>query len=240
MPSRLGLLHVVVVLTPPLMFLLLPSACGFRPSLPQRPQTLGSKAVQLSHAPLFARKKRRRKQQSRPPPPDASSSSSSSSSGSPSDQLPDFDLEEEDEVEKAKIESPLAKQKPTTASSADPLGEISANMMGTTDRPTKSVNELLSDRSLESKMQFDEEEASAEGGEELPDLVALAKRQREEERQTGLPSSTTSKKRARQQARRAAAEAAAAKEEEKEGESILSNLPFIIRDQDGKITPLTI
>lgn len=223
-PSLVGLL--LMGLAP----LLLHQSRGFSPSLPPQQHTF-ARPSQLS-SPLFASKKRRRKKPSSPPSSDSPSSSSSSS-----EELPDFDLDEVGGHDSAAAsESPATKQKkpvPSGATSSDPLGEISANMMGSADAPKKSINQLLSDRSLESKLQFDE---TSPEGEPLPDLAALTKQQREEERRTGLPS-PTSKKRARQEARRAAA--AAAREQEEEEEGILARLPFI-RDEEGKVSPLKI
>jgi len=99
---------------------------------------------------------------------------------------------------------------------------------------TKSLNELLNDRSLERKLQFDESDES--GAEALPDLVALAQQRRAEERQTGLPA--TSPKRARQaEARRAAV--AKKEAEEEAGNSWWSNITFLQNDS-GEVTPLSL
>ena len=151
------------------------------------------------------------------------------------DELPDFDLDDE-ENEKSSNDIQSAKRgasKAPSSSGGDPFGEISANMMGSVSGPTKSVRELLTDRALESKLKFDE---ITEEGESLPDLAAMSRQQREIERQTGLPS-PLSTKRERQEARRAAA--VASKEEEEATESLLAKLP-LIRDESGKISPLKI
>jgi len=219
------------LMTPASLLMLIQPTSGFSPAAyrtrvicpRQQPWSLPSSALE-------ARKKRRRKT-----PPLSDSSAASKTDG---EELPDFDLDDLDGADSvASEESPVAKGRSTTidmgGASKDPLGEISANMMGSSDRPARSVNELLSDRSLESKLQFDI--GGTEDGEELPDLAALSKQRLEEERQTGLPS-PTSKKRARQEARKAAAMAAAAEEEEV---NILEKLPFI-RDESGKISPIKI
>jgi len=213
--------------------MLIQPAIGFSPPAAYRTRVVcRQQPWSLPSSALEARKKRRRKT---PSPSDSSASSKTDG-----EELPDFDLDDLDEgkADSAANESPVAKRKSTTidmgGASKDPLGEISANMMGSSDRPARSVDELLSDRSLESKLQFDID-GGIEDGEELPDLAALSKQRLQEERQTGLPS-PTSKKRARQEARKAAAMAAAAEEEEV---NILEKLPFI-RDESGKISPIKI
>jgi hypothetical protein len=108
--------------------------------------------------------------------------------------------------------------------------------MGSTTARTRSVRELIRDRSLESKFEF---EASA-GADVLPDIAEMA-------RGEALASASdmdddmddeasVGKKRARQEARRAAAQAM---EPEPEQGSFLESIPFIqdsIRDEKGKIT----
>jgi len=221
------------LMTPASLLMLIQPAIGFSPPAAYRTRVVcRQQPWSLPSSALEARKKRRRKT-----PPLSDSSAASKTDG---EELPDFDLDDLDGADSvASEESPVAKGRSTTidmgGASKDPLGEISANMMGSSDRPARSVNELLSDRSLESKLQFDI--GGTEDGEELPDLAALSKQRLEEERQTGLPS-PTSKKRARQEARKAAAMATATAAEEEEV-NILEKLPFI-RDESGKISPIKI
>ena len=148
------------------------------------------------------------------------------------DELPDFDMDEDGEANDSAPVKKIAAKTPS-GSPADPFDQISANMMGSSGSPTKSFQELLNDRSLERKLQFDD---ITEEGESLPDLAAMARQQREIERQTGLPA-PTSKKRARQEARRSAA--VAAKEEEEGLEGLLAKLP-LSRDENGKLSPIKI
>lgn len=95
--------------------------------------------------------------------------------------------------------------------------------------PTRSVTDLLRDRSIEQKLDFDEEDAavSGGGGEPLPDLLALARQQQP----------PMGKKKARQAARVAAAKAAA--KEQEESASILTKIPFIL-DEKGTVSPVKI
>lgn len=186
-----------------------------------------------SRTALHARKKRRRRKDAAPSKPAASEKhqpSAPSSSSSASDELPDFDLEGDD-VEKQ--QDTLVKSRKSSSinggGSSDPLlsavgGEISPNMMGSANKPVKSVKQLLNDRSLESKFQFDDNEEN--GSEALPDLVAL---QRQD----------IGKKLARQDARRNAARASSTDNTDGNDEGILSKLPGI-RGDDGKISPLKI
>lgn len=229
--SMLGAATLVLLLTQPTRGFTSPPphSAPFRRASPPSKQRHES-WIRTSPS-LYARKKRRRRKAPKTDEP----STDGSDTG---DELPDFDLDEggADGSSAAANVSPAVNKKVASSSSSsinssDPLGEISANMMGSADRPTRSLNDLLNDRALESKMQFDND--VTEGGEELPDLAALDKQEREFERQTGLPS-TTSKKRARQEARRAAA--VASKEEE---ENLLAKLPFI-RDDKGEISALKI
>ena len=157
--------------------------------------------------------------------------------GGRNNELPDFDLDEDGDNATAKDSAPAKKKIAKAASGipADSFGQISANMMGSPGGPTKSFQDLLNDRSLESKLPFDD---TTEEAESLPDLVAMARQQREIERQTGLPApAPTITKRARQEARRS--EALAAKEEEERMESLLAKLP-LIRDEKGEISPIKI
>ena len=107
----------------------------------------------------LAKKKRRRRKDSSP------------------DDLPDFDLGDEDDAPPA----------PKKQLSPD---EITDAMMGTSNKPLRSVKELVSDRSLEKNFQFDDPD------DPLPDLAELAQKSK---------SVPVGKKKARAEARRMAA-----------------------------------
>lgn len=129
--------------------------------------------------------------------------------------LPDFDLDEDEE-------EPKPKKRVIRQSNPD---EITPAMMGSADGPVRSIKDLLSDRSLESKFDF----SDVETDDSLPDLVALSQQRAEQENvQPG-------KKKARQAERRASAIAA----KESATESPLSNLPFV-SDEEGKVQPLKV
>ena len=112
------------------------------------PHCHASKAASFA---LDAKKKRRRKgrkhQPNSPAPPPAGGD------------LPDFDLEEE------------MVERQTKMSAAKNPDEITPNMMGGQGTSVRSVSELIQDRSLESKFEFEEA-----GDDALPDLVDAAKR----------------------------------------------------------------
>lgn len=137
-----------------LLFVLLESQGSSAFTAPSRVKGVaGSKSatapLPYRPSPLSAKKRRRK-----------ISSSSSDAPPASTDDLPDFDLEEE--------EAPKATSKP----SSDPLGDITTNMMGSTGTPARSVDQLIRDRSLERSFEFDEP-----GEDALPDLAVLAKDQ---------------------------------------------------------------
>ena len=127
---------------------------------------------------LFAKKKRRRRKksdnQSSPPPPptastepEAAETAAASQAPKPvaeeSNELPDFDLGEgaEDAAEAKEV---------VRASLSDPEA-ITPNMMASGyGGPSKSLDELLNDRSIEERFEFDER-----GDPSIPDFVDLAK-----------------------------------------------------------------
>lgn len=147
---------------------------------------------------MAKRKRRRRKDSS-----DGGDDSFDLESG----ELPDFDLEEED---------PEPKKKSKTSLKPD---EITAAMMGSTNKPVRSVNELIADRDLEKVFAFEEPE------ENLPDLAELAKSSNMD---LSVP---LSKKNRRQAARKAAA----AVDAEEEDAGLFANLPFGVTDENGKV-----
>lgn len=154
----------------------------------------------------LAAKKRRRKK----------STSEGPSNPSNSDDLPDFDIEENMGDDKA------SSSKPKRSVSSDP-DEITSAMMGSANKPTRSVDELISDRSLEKNFQFDEKEDNS-----LPDLAAIAQQQQND----GM-----GKKRAKQEARKAAA--MARKDDEDEQVNPLKSIPFIL-DEKGEVSAVKI
>lgn len=191
---------------------------------------------------LDAKKKRRRRRQ------DPSSNDDPSSSDDDGDELPDFDIDNPDEAPEPK----KRKNKGTTPSAAaaaqqvigkTPEGEeITAAMMsGGNDPSSRSVRDLLNDRSLERRVDFDDESMTATTEEELPDLMRMAR-----ERNGGGDNAMTdagqgmSKKKARQAARRAAA---AARQEEEEEEAslqkLLGGIPFLLNEK-GQVTGVKI
>jgi hypothetical protein len=99
---------------------------------------------------LLAKKRRRRKQTD-------DGANSPSTTLSESDELPDFELEEE------MVETPKKK----IITNPD---EITPAMMGIPGKPARSVSALIKDRALESKFEFEDP-----GDEALPDLTELAK-----------------------------------------------------------------
>lgn len=151
-------------------------------------------------------------------------------SASESSDLPDFDLDEDG------VTDDSADSKSSSAPSAK-AGDISANMMGSSKRRNSSLRDLLSDRGLESKMEFDVTAESAA----MPDLADLARAsssQAADDMDIDDSSLSGGKKRARQEARRAAAQAL---EPEVEEPSILQ--PLIdklpnIRDEKGKVSAI--
>jgi hypothetical protein len=198
---------------------------------------------------LLAKKRRRRRSD-----PDISSGSSSDATSLPrsspttgrgSDDLPDFDLDEDDPDAKA-VKSSSMSSSSSTASSSAPLlgeGEISSAMMGSSDAPTKSIRELLSDRSLESKLKFD---VTNDGdAEPLPDLVELQRQKKQKQSSSSLQSTANamsvgdttsgegmgSRKKSRQAQRQAAAAARQQQEEEDSFGNPLAKIPFLLNEK---------
>ena len=155
---------------------------------------------------LCAKKRRRRKQT------DESSSSSSTD-------LPDFDIASDDDAD-----APSKSKQSSSSSVEGDMSAISANMMGSKDAPVRSVKELLSDRSLESKFQFDE----SDQGESLPDLPSVA-----------AAPKPMSEKRRKQAERKAKAQAMASMQAE-ETSFLPPNLPLDITNDKGEIQPIKV
>ncbi|KAL7573906.1 hypothetical protein ACA910_001919 [Epithemia clementina (nom. ined.)] len=130
-------------------------------------------------------------------------------------------------------------------------------------QPVKSIQELIADRSLEQKFEFDGQATrdKDDSGETLPDLVELMRSNNNNKNtaatlsddssssssgsEEGGGSTTTvvGKKKARQAERRAAA-LARQEEEEKEQRDVLTDLlggiPFLVDEEKGQVTALKI
>lgn len=181
---------------------------------------------------LHAKKKRRRKE-------DTDESSD----------LPEFELIED--IEQVEVNMPTTKKKATSSSSSpsssswDGSLEVTPAMMSrsSNSQPSKSVNELITDRSLEKKLQFDEEDVVTDpSGAAIPDLVELARQQRQQTPQSSssTPPPPEMSKRDRQAARRAELALQSEKEEEESNlaESVFSKLPIQVTNQEGKVEPI--
>lgn len=187
-------------------------------------QNNGAGEIAGSDVILFAAKKRRRRRQD-----DASDTSAASDDSSVAeDRLPDFDLDSADS-EKVDTTKSIAS---SSAISSDP-NKVTSAMMGDPNMPVRSINELISDRSLESKFEFEEKSDDS-----IPDFIQLAQASSSSSSSSvdasGIP---IGKKKQRQADRRASA--MSAKEGEKEEESFLSNISFI-KNENGKVSPIKI
>jgi hypothetical protein len=167
----------------------------------QRSGSVGQSINTATSTFLVAKRKRRRRKSS----DDQDSNDLPDSEVSNSGELPDFELDDGEETPKAK----KVNLKPDV---------ITPAMMGSSNRPERSINDLLSDRALEASFEFDEPDDPS-----LPDLAAIAK-----------PSEPTPGKK---KARRAAA--IAAKEDEEEEVNIFANLPFV-SDEAGNFSTVKV
>lgn len=127
-------------------------------------------------------------------------------------ELPDFDLDDGEAAEEKRKSS---------------SGEITANMMGSGLQSSRTLNELIQDRALESKFEFEEQ-----GDPNIPDFVDLAKAS------TTVPSYTPDKavstagvgKKKQRQAERIA-RAVAAKEAEEEESLLVKYFPQFLNEK---------
>jgi hypothetical protein len=103
-------------------------------------------------------------------------------------------------------------------------------MMGSPYLKATSVSDLLRDRSLESKFQFDDEDADTT----LPDLAVLPNTTPE-----AITPSSLGKKKVRQATAIAAAAAAQKKREEEEAGNFWSKIPYIL-DEKGEVSAVKI
>ena len=140
-------------------------------------------------------------------------------------ELPDFDLETEEEKEEEQ------RQQRAKRISSNP-DEITPAMISTGNTPLRSLDELIMDRSLESKFEFDEPENPS-----VPDFIQLAQESSSsssslvDNSSTVVPDGSMGKKKQRQ-AERIANAIRLKEEEEKAGANILSNIPMFL-DGDG-------
>ncbi len=158
-----------------------------------------------SSSSLMLAKKKRRRRKSEGEDSDLSPPSSSSTSD-----LPDFDLDD-DKLEKNAASIPS--DEPSTS-------EISSAMMGSANKPVRSVDQLIADRSLEKNFEFDEVEDSS-----LPDLAVMAQQ-----------NSEMGRKRSKREARVAAA---LERKAEEETSNPLAQIPFIL-DEKGEVSAIKV
>lgn len=172
---------------------------------------------------LSATRKRRRKDESSESSPDNSNSNNI---------LPDFDLDEDEEIVGATETS--AVKKSTKKSAGSISNEISPNMMGSAGKPVRSISDLIADRSLEQKMDFDMPISDVV----LPDLAVVARSDDSDQGPSSVMKSNRKKER-QLEARRLASIAAEKEKEDEERMSLLNALPGI-RDESGKVSAVKI
>ena len=157
--------------------------------------------------------------------------------------LPDFDMD--DDPDSAPSSPPKAKRQSSSSSSSSslsssPVGNletITPEMMGSQGAgEARSIDQLIADRSLEQRFEFDESDVD----ENIPDFVQLAARSSSSASASSPESSDISsmidapmgKKKQRQAERRANAINRAKEEAEAESASGLFNIPFFSPDKD--------
>ena len=137
-------------------------------------------------------------------------------------ELPEFDLGEEEEE----------KEKPKKKVNPD---EITANMMGSGSSGSKTVDELISDRALESKLEFDDN-----GDASIPDFVDLAQASSTTPTYSpDDPSMTAGVGKKKQRRAERVANAIAAREAEEEEKSFLENFPQFLNEK-GEVSAIKI
>lgn len=191
------------------------------------PTTLSSRGANRSHwVALHAKQQRRRRRRQDFPDNDNDASASTNTNG---DDLPDFDLIE-DVSDATQSSSSLSRNADTNnPSGSQPTSEmnyVTSNMMKrNTNTSTRSVSDLLKDRSLESKFVFE--------GESTVDLPDLSKRTAPTATTVTNPDNINKlPKRERDEARR---QAARARDEAKANSAEIRTIPFLT-DETGKIT----
>jgi hypothetical protein len=147
------------------------------------------------------------------------------------DELPDFDIVDDSIADSSiDIKSVIMKK------SASSEGVIKINKLISNRKPAGTLNDLIADRSLESKFKFDEVNDSIG----LPDLAPIEGTRTPATVDRSSQVTPTKNKRERQEeARRKAALAAEKEREEKEKFDLIDTLPGI-RDDNGKISGLKV
>ena len=184
---------------------------------------------------MLSKKKRRRRKDS------DDKATASTSPAAIDDDLPDFDIAED--VDDTVPAQPKKASTPPQVIGTTPEGEtITAAMMASPQsaaQSSKSVRDLINDRSLESKLSFDDGTNASSSDEELPDLMQMARtRGQDISGPAGDTSQPLSKKKARQAARQAAAAARQA-EEESGVDAILKQVPFFLNEK-GEVSGVKI
>jgi len=167
------------------------------------------------------RRRRRRKESDTTPEDQAEMLVSESMSLPVGDELPDFDLEGEGEE---------ASQRVRISSNPD---EITPAMMADGNAAARSLDELITDRSLENKFQFDEPEDP-----NIPDFIQLAKESSSPSLDDGTMLGGGMGKKKKRQAERIA-NAIRVKEEEKQEGNILSKIPLFLNEK-GEVSAVKI
>mmetsp|Transcript_919 Transcript_919/g.2334 ORF Transcript_919/g.2334 Transcript_919/m.2334 type:complete len:293 (-) Transcript_919:154-1032(-) len=198
-------------------------------------------SVVLSAAQKKRRRRRKESKSSSPPPPSEAGEGGGGvessdepqlgrgGSGGGGGELPEFDLD--DAGEAAANAPPKKKINPD---------EITANMMGSGNvNAARSLDELISDRTLENRLEFDEK-----GDPGIPDFVDLARASSTPQSYDSSASASDSpataeigKKKQRRAER--VANAIAAKEAEESEKSFLSSIPQFLNEK-GEVSPIKI
>jgi hypothetical protein len=154
-------------------------------------------------------------------------SEAASSSSNIGDELPDFDLSDDLEESTTDSTSAISKDKsvPPSQKSIDGL-IISPEMMGSANKPARSIRELINDRAIEKKFNFDAENADTS----IPDLAEIFK-QREANRRNRQPDS------GRQPVTLPTTKQVAT---EDSNVGFIKKVPFILDEVTGEITPLSV
>jgi hypothetical protein len=140
-----------------------------------------------------------------------------------SNELPDFDLETNEDSERPPPSSVRSK----LSSSPDKITDL---MMGYPDMKVRSVKELILDRSLEKRFEFDDQEDAA-----IPDFPQLV----QASSSSSAPGEMLSRKKTRQAERRANAIQARDSDDDAQDKNPLSNIGFIKNDK-GEVSPVKI
>jgi hypothetical protein len=202
-----------------LLLLHAPALDAFTPLV--TPRGVFAKPQALSTTFLCAKKRRRKRESIEPDAADGSSSTDSPPAKIGSD-LPDFNLKEE-------AEEAAPRRRVSTNSD-----EITPAMMASSNKPARSLKELIADRSLETKFEFEDNMGEDEA---LPDLIELIKGG-SSNKQIVVDVEGEGKKKARQADRKAAA---VAREKEEAGPfDFLNGIEALVDKDKGEVTFLKI